>query len=128
MNNQNKQVEPYSFLKAALIVVALSIFDTFGCVVLLIGGFIFSKKGHTGLAIALAAANFIVPDALPVIDELFTVVAVVIPIYQNYKAGKSLGESVSSGINSYNEYNSDKEKMNFNSARNTITQNDDYDC
>lgn len=134
--NQVNQVEPYTIGKALIIVVLLAALDTFGCVVLLIGGYIFSKKGHTGLAIALAVANFIVPDMLPVVDEIFTVIAVVVPIYQSYKSGEDLKTSVTKGVESYQQYNSDKKKYNLNPAKNTLTDcnydndnyDDNYDC
>lgn len=58
-------VTPFSLPIAIGIIVVLSALDTVGCVVLIIGSFIFAKMGHKGLGIALALANCVVPDMLP---------------------------------------------------------------
>ena len=68
-------VTPFSLPVAIGIIVVLSALDTVGCVVLIIGSFIFAKMGHKGLGIALALANCVVPDMLPGIDEVFGIVA-----------------------------------------------------
>lgn len=103
--NGNKQVEPYTFSKAILIIVALTLFDTVGCVVLVIGAYIFTKKGHAGLGLALAVANIIAPDALPVVDEIFGIVVVVVPYMKSREQGNSIGQSIQSSVDSARQYN-----------------------
>ena len=110
MVNQPKEFKPFSFGTAALILILCTLFDTVGCVVLLIGGYIFSKKGHNGLAIAMVVANFIVPDALPAIDELFTLVAVVVPMWKRYQETGSIKMSAMAGAKGLKEYGSAKKK------------------
>lgn len=102
--NQNNQVEPYSLGKVVLIVAALTLLDTVGCIVLVVGAYIFTKKGHKGLGVALAVVNIIAPDALPAVDEIFGVIAVVIPYMQSRKEGKGVGESLQAGIDSARQY------------------------
>lgn len=102
--NQNNQVEPYSLGAAIGIIAVLALIDTVGCVVLVIGAYIFTKKGHQGLGVALAITNIIVPDALPFVDEIFGVIAVVIPYMKSREEGKSVGESVQASIDSARQY------------------------
>ena len=94
IQNQNNQVEPYTIGKAIVIIAALTLLDTVGCIVLVIGAYIFTKKGHAGLGLALAVANIIAPDALPVVDEIFGIVAVVVPYMKSREQGKSIGQSI----------------------------------
>ena len=103
-NNQNNQVEPYSLGKAILIIAVLTLFDTVGCVVLVIGAYIFTKKGHAGLGLALAVTNIIAPDALPAVDEIFGIIAVVVPYMKSRNEGKSVVDSVKSSISSAQQY------------------------
>lgn len=103
--NQNNQVEPYSIGKVILIVAVLTLFDTVGCVVLVIGAYIFTKKGHAGLGMALAVTNIIAPDALPAVDEIFGIIAVVVPFMQSRKAGKGVIESAKASVDSARQYN-----------------------
>lgn len=102
--NQNNQVEPYSFGKAVLIIVVLTLFDTVGCVVLVIGAYIFTKKGHAGLGMALAVTNIFAPDALPAVDEIFGIIAVVVPYMKSREEGKSVGESIKASVDSAQQY------------------------
>lgn len=104
IQNQNNQVEPYSLGTAICIIAALALFDTVGCIVLVIGAYIFTKKGHQGLGVALAITNIVVPDILPCVDEIFGVVAVVIPYMQSRKEGKGVGESIQASIDSARQY------------------------
>lgn len=78
-------VTPFSLPVAIGIIVVLSALDTVGCVVLIIGSFIFAKMGHKGLGIALALANCVVPDMLPGIDEVFGIVATGGTLLHDYK-------------------------------------------
>lgn len=103
--NQNNQVEPYSLGAAIGIIAVLALIDTVGCVVLVIGAYIFTKKGHQGLGVALAITNIIVPDALPFVDEIFGVIVVVIPYMKSREEGKSLGESIQASVDSARQYN-----------------------
>ncbi|MBQ8515507.1 MAG: SHOCT domain-containing protein [Ruminococcus sp.] len=119
----NNQVKPYSLGKAALIVIALTVLDTFGCVVLLIGSYIYMKKGQTGLAMALCVTNLLIPDALPVADEIFQLIAVGMPLYQSYKEGKSAGVAVNNAIESYKGYNSAKEMDGMDLLQETLHTN-----
>lgn len=105
IQNQNNQVQPYSLGKAICIIAVLALFDTVGCVVLVIGAYIFTKKGHAGLGLALAVANIIAPDALPVVDEIFGIVAVVVPYMKSREQGKSIGQSIQSSVDSARQYN-----------------------
>lgn len=102
--NQNNQVQPYSLGAAIGIIAVLALFDTVGCVVLVIGAYIFTKKGHQGLGVALAITNIIVSDALPFVDEIFGVIGVVIPYMKSREEGKSVGESVQASIDSARQY------------------------
>lgn len=102
--NQNNQVEPYSLGAAIGIIAVLALIDTVGCVVLVIGAYIFTKKGHQGLGVALAITNIIVPDALPFVDEIFGVIVVVIPYMKSREEGKSLGESIQASVDSARQY------------------------
>ncbi len=80
-NNPNNKVEPYSFGTTVGIIIVLSLLDTVGCIVSIVGAYIFKKKGHQGLAVALAVINIISPDALPVVDEIFGIIAIIIPYF-----------------------------------------------
>ena len=104
IQNQNNQPEPYSFGKVVLIVAVLTLLDSVGCIVLVIGAYIFTKKGHAGLGMALAVTNIIAPDALPAVDEIFGIIAVVVPYMKSRKEGKSVGESVKASIDSARQY------------------------
>ncbi len=107
-NSNNKQVEPYSIGAAIGIIVLLCALDTVGCIVSIIGAYIFMKKGHQGLALALALINFVSPDALPVVDEIFGVVTIVIPYFKNRSEGKSVTESVKASVDSSKQYKNSK--------------------
>ena len=93
MNDQNKptipEVEPYSFAKAALILIAFALFDTVGCVILLVGSLIFMKMGHKGLAMAMCIVNLMAPDALPFVDEIFQIVVIAVPLYNSFQEKKN---------------------------------------
>lgn len=102
---QNNKPEPYSLGKAIGIIVVLALFDTVGCIILTIGAYIFTKKGHAGLGIALVITNLVVPDALPYVDELFSIVAFVVPFMNSRKQGKGMIESTKAGLNSARQYN-----------------------
>lgn len=102
--NQNNQVEPYSLGKVIVIVAVLTLLDTVGCIVLVVGAYIFTKKGHAGLGIALAVTNIIAPDALPAVDEIFGIIAVVVPYMKSREEGKSVVDSVKASINSAQQY------------------------
>ncbi len=75
--------------KAIIIILILTVLDTFTCVALLIGSYIFAKKGQKGLAMALCVVNFVMPDALPLVDEIFQFVAVAVPVYKQLKSDKT---------------------------------------
>lgn len=104
IQNQNNQVEPYSLGMAIGIIAVLALFDTVGCVVLVIGAYIFTKKGHQGLGVALAITNVIIPDALPLVDEIFGIIVVVIPYMKSREEGKSVGESIQASVDSARQY------------------------
>lgn len=132
-HNPNNQVEPYTLGKVIIIVVALTLLDTFGCFVLVVGGYIFTKKGHAGLGMTLAVVNIIAPDALPAVDEIFGIVVVIIPYMKSRDEGKSVGESIQSSIDSARQYK--KTKNDYIQKSNKIAskigvprnQNIDYD-
>ncbi|MDE6673134.1 MAG: hypothetical protein K2K16_13250 [Ruminococcus sp.] len=102
--NQNNQVEPYSLGKVIVIVAVLTLLDTVGCIVLVVGAYIFTKKGHAGLGMALAVTNIIAPDALPAVDEIFGIIAVVVPYMKSREEGKSVGESIKASVDSAQQY------------------------
>lgn len=108
MSKNNNQVEPYSLGVSIIIIAALALLDTVGCVVLLVGSIIFIAKGHKGLAVALAITNIIIPDALPFVDEIFQVIVVAIPICKGYANGDSAEQITKNVIDSQREYNSQK--------------------
>lgn len=97
-------VTPFSLPIAIGIIVVLSALDTVGCVVLIIGSFIFAKMGHKGLGIALALANCVVPDMLPGIDEVFGIVATGGTLLHDYKKGESLPNSIVHAIDAKDVY------------------------
>ena len=97
-------VTPFSLPVAIGIIVVLSALDTVGCVVLIIGSFIFAKMGHKGLGIALALANCVVPDMLPGIDEVFGIVATGGTLLHDYKKGESLPNSIVHAIDAKDVY------------------------
>ncbi|MBD5158723.1 MAG: hypothetical protein HDT23_00490 [Ruminococcus sp.] len=103
-NNQNNQVEPYSLGKVIVIVAVLTLLDTVGCIVLVVGAYIFTKKGHAGLGMALAVTNIFAPDALPAVDEIFGIIAVVVPYMKSREDGKSVGESIKASVDSAQQY------------------------
>lgn len=78
-------IKPYSIFAVAIITLILGVVDTVGCVVLVISAFVFMKKGHKGLSFLLTLTNFIIPDALPLVDEIAGVVTVVLPMYMDWK-------------------------------------------
>lgn len=108
--SKNNAVEPYSIGKCLVIITVLALFDTVGCIVLLAGSYVFMKKGHQGLAIALAVTNIIIPDALPCVDEIFQIIVVVVPIYRGYKNGDSVGQIAKDVVKSQREYSSQRNK------------------
>lgn len=108
--SKNNAVEPYSIGKCLVIITVLALFDTVGCIVLLVGSYVFMKKGHQGLAIALAVTNIIIPDALPCVDEIFQIIVVVVPIYRGYKNGDSVGQIAKDVVKSQREYSSQRNK------------------
>ena len=75
--------------KAIIIILLLTILDTFTGVALLIGSYIYAKKVRKGLAMALCAVNFVIPDILPLVDEIFQLVVVAVPVYKQLKADKN---------------------------------------
>ncbi len=108
--SKNNAVEPYSIGKCLIIITVLALFDTVGCIVLLVGSYVFIKKGHQGLAIALAVTNIIIPDALPCVDEIFQIIVVVVPIYRGYKNDDSVGQIAKDVVKSQREYSSQRNK------------------
>lgn len=108
--SKNNAVEPYSIGKCLVIITVLALFDTVGCIVLLVGSYVFMKKGHQGLAIALAVTNIIIPDALPCVDEIFQIIVVVVPIYRGYKNDDSVGQIAKDVVKSQREYSSQRNK------------------
>lgn len=84
-NPTTNGVTPFPVPVAIGIAVVLTLIDTVGCVVLLIAGYVFVKKGHQGMAMLLAITNLVIPDALPVVDEAIQIVIVVVPVYRGYK-------------------------------------------
>ncbi len=84
-NPTTNGVTPYSMPMVIGIVAGLALVDTVGCVVLIIAGYVFVKKGHQGIGILLALTNFVIPDALPLVDEAIGIVMVVVPAYNGYK-------------------------------------------
>ncbi|MGN1411433.1 MAG: hypothetical protein ACI4WH_02840 [Oscillospiraceae bacterium] len=62
------------------------------------------KAGSKGIALALAYCNLVIPDMLPLVDEIFTVIVVVIPVYKEYKATGSIFKSVKAGVQSHQKY------------------------
>ncbi len=133
MSNKNNEVEPYSFGMTAFIVIGLSLLDTVGGIVLLVGTYIFMKKGHTGLSVALVIANFVVPDILPAVDEIFTVIIFVCTYNKNRAEGKSISESVKASkqaVQQYSETSRDyiqKSEKVVNKIRVPQNQEIDYD-
>lgn len=127
----HQQVKPYPFFTAAAIVVALALFDTVGCVVLLIGAYIFMKKGHTGLAVALSVVNIISPDAIPLVDECFQVIVVLLPIYKSYQESQNALTAIQDGVSSYAEYENRKQEnpniVNQYSTENAVWEENDAD-
>ena len=95
---------PFSLPVAIGMIVVLSALDTVGCVVLIIGSFIFVKMGHKGLGIALALANCVVPDMLPAIDEVFGIVVTGGTLLHDYKKGESLPNSIVHAIDAKDVY------------------------
>ena len=75
--------------KAIIIILILTVLDTFTWVTLLIGSCIFAEKYQKGLAMALCVVNFVMPDALPLVDEIFQFVAVAVPVYKQLKSDKT---------------------------------------
>ena len=75
---------PYSKGKSAVIIIVLILLDYFLCVPLLIASYIFMKKGHAALAIALCIANACV-DCLPFVDEVLQIILVAVPIYKAFQ-------------------------------------------
>lgn len=75
-----------SLPKTIIIVLLLAVLDTFTGIALLIGSYIFAKKGQKGLAMALCVVNFIAPDTLPLVDEIFQLITVAIPVYKQLKS------------------------------------------
>ena len=126
-NSNNKQVEPYSIGAAIGIIVLLCALDTVGCIVSIIGAYIFMKKGHQGLALALALINFVSPDALPVVDEIFGVVTIVIPYFKNRSEGKSVTESVKASVDSSKQYKQVVNKINASVNQQVNYSNDNYE-
>lgn len=102
--NPNNQPEPYTIGKAILIIAVLALFDTVGCIVLIVGAYIFTKKGHAGLGMALAVTNIIIPDALPLVDEIFGIIVVVVPYMKSREQGKGVIESVKASVDSAQQY------------------------
>lgn len=84
-NPTTNGVTPYSMPMVIGIVAGLALVDTVGCVVLIIAGYVFVKKGHQGIGILLALTNCVIPDALPLVDEAIGIVMVVVPAYRGYK-------------------------------------------
>lgn len=84
-NPTTNGVTPFSIPMAIGIAAVLALIDSVGCVVLIISGYVFVKKGHQGLGILLALTNCLIPDALPLVDEAIGIVVVVVPIYRGYK-------------------------------------------
>lgn len=100
VKSPTKGVKPFSIPVVIFITIALALFDTVGCVVLVIAGFVFVKMGHKGLGILLALTNCILPDALPLIDEAAGIIIVVIPLYTSWKKAKNDSETVVNAIES----------------------------
>lgn len=84
-NPTTNGVTPIPVPLAIGIVAILALIDTVGCVVLIIAGYVFVKKGHQGIGILLALTNCIIPDALPLVDEAIGIVLVLVPAYRGYK-------------------------------------------
>ena len=84
-NPTTNGVTPYSMPMVIGIIAGLALVDTVGCVVLIIAGYVFVKKGHQGIGILLALTNCVIPDALPLVDEAIGIVMVVVPAYRGYK-------------------------------------------
>ena len=118
-------VKPYSILTAALIALVLGLLDTVGCVVLIIAAFVFIKKGHRGLGFLLAGVNIVIPDALPLVDEIAGLVAVILPLYIEWKKHGNIADGVVGAIESQQEYNDTKDnytEMDSSDAVKTIAQ------
>ena len=84
-NPTTNGVTPYSMPMVIGIVAGLALVDTVGCVVLVIAGYVFVKKGHKGLGVFLEITNCIIPDALPGVDEIAGILIVVVPVYKGYR-------------------------------------------
>lgn len=84
-NPTTNGVTPYSMPMVIGIVAGLALVDTVGCVVLVIAGYVFVKKGHKGLGVFLEITNCIIPDALPGVDEIAGILMVVVPVYRGYR-------------------------------------------
>ena len=41
------------------------------------------------IPISLCAVNFVIPDILPLVDEIFQLVVVAVPVYKQLKADKN---------------------------------------
>ncbi len=107
---EQNNVESYSFLKCAIIVVALTLLDSVGCIVLLVGTIIYTKKGQHGLAMALCIANCVVPDVMPAVDEIFNIIVFAVPAYIRYEKTGSIFESIKAGAESYKGYKGEKDQ------------------
>lgn len=57
----------------------------------------------------MAATNFIIPDALPIVDEIAGLVAVILPLYMGWKKHGNIADGVVDAIDSHQEYDSGKE-------------------
>lgn len=87
-----------------LIVVLCCALDSVTCVLLLVGSIVFMKAGNKGLALVLALCNIVCPDSLPFVDEIFTIIVTVIPLYKEFKATGNVLEAVKASFTSRQEY------------------------
>lgn len=110
-NPTTNGVTPYSMPMVIGIVAGLALVDTVGCVVLVIAGYVFVKKGHKGLGVFLEITNCIIPDALPGVDEIAGILMVVVPVYRGYRkvmAGEAnIADVVCDVINNVQTYQND---------------------
>lgn len=127
--NLGQKIYDAPLWQKVLLVAACCTLDYFTCFLLLIGTAIFMYSGNKGLAIALALCNILFPDNLPVIDEAFTVLAVLIPVIIEYNRTGSIKLAVDSARKSKKDFKKNKKdtKNAFNSLIKEKSENNSAD-
>lgn len=103
---------------------ALGLVDAVTGVALVIAALVFLVKGHKGLGAMLVATNFIIPDALPVVDEAASLVVFVLPLYIGWKKAQkkqgNLADAVVDAIDSQQEYEATRDFFSAMDERETV--------